>query len=389
MTALTLQDEHSIDTALVTAPWVEGEIPQVDTLRNHSWKQSGLLYADRLDASGDLPAAAYLMWGWGDRLFDRVNLPPPRTRGVFAVDDRRRRTLLEAANRLGIGSEVNQLSQSEAREYAGDFFKPEHSHILVPDCPFDESNLLSTARKQAIQAGVQFFQGEVNLARDEKGNFFARIHGQVIHPRLLVLCAGAGTIKLLDQVGVQHTLQVRSSGLIRIHGCDDAMRAPLFADRCLNLSVVRHAPAPVTPDGCLVVGSGHAWPVQRLDGSRIITQSQKSEIVDLLPHTLRVKAIHAPATLGYKTELASGPTHRIVDPVVELVSPNLIWAVPGKVTLAYYAADRVSHQAKKLLGRGRKHSPKSLAGLLPPWNAPLDLHHTVRFSAVDESEKLN
>src|SRR5690348_11416844 len=87
-----------------------------DTLRNHAWLQSGLLYAQ--EASW---ASAEMMHQSGDMLFRTAGLPRPTERGVFRFREEQERTFRENARRLNLP--INRLPERTAREVLGAFFQ--------------------------------------------------------------------------------------------------------------------------------------------------------------------------------------------------------------------------------------------------------------------------
>src|ERR1700733_4286306 len=64
-----------------------------DTLRNHSWLQSGLLYAFDALTSSDMPLskrkmrAALQMFDSGRQMLERFSVPFPSRKGVFRLPD--------------------------------------------------------------------------------------------------------------------------------------------------------------------------------------------------------------------------------------------------------------------------------------------------------------
>ena len=196
---------------------------------------------------------------------------------------------------LGLRSLVRPIARAAALRRLGEFFEEGYAHFSVPDAPFDEPRVMNELRAQAELEGVQWMYGRVSLQRVGNEAIIAisdrdAQHVTKIQASCVVLCTGAGTIELLDSIGVQHNLVVFQSGLIRIYS-DSLMEACLLADRTKNLSVVRFPVSPWNCSGCTVIGGGEKRPASAANlrnvGMRQLSRSEVDNLWSLMPEGLR------------------------------------------------------------------------------------------------------
>jgi glycine/D-amino acid oxidase-like deaminating enzyme len=333
-------------------------IPHADTHRNHSWQQSGLLYG------GDAVLAAQMLSS-GRNLHRAVGVEPPTQQGIFRIQKHDSAKITEAASKLGLRSLVGHVTPAAAQRRLGKFFVEGYAHFSVPDAPFDEPRVMDELQRQAEQEGVSWMYGRASLQRvgREAVVVVTDPSGQQtkLQAPCVVLCTGAGTIKLLDSIEVPHELVVYQSGLIRIYS-DKLMDACLLADRTKNLSVVRFPVDRWNQTGCTVIGGGEkrlvsASTLGDAESQRRLSKSEINNLWALMSPDFRDRyERNAKYTVGYKTEQSvqastteSGVTPkrgqaRIRTTVDSAVSPapgfdNLVYAIPGKATLAWHCAN--------------------------------------------------
>jgi glycine/D-amino acid oxidase-like deaminating enzyme len=222
-----------------------------DTLRNHAWLQSGLLYA-----KSNFEAARTLS-EWGKRMLIEFGYLVPEVRGVFRFSDdggESEREFKDRVERLQLSHDVIRMSQDEARNALGMFFLPGFIHYLVPDTPFDEAFLLHVARQRAMARRMHLRKARISLIKraDSNQGFVIQVNDRdILESRYTVLCAGAGLPRLLEQLGLTHELAVFRSALLRIDN-GNVLRVPLLVDiseglPTSGLSVIQHDPKTVAP----------------------------------------------------------------------------------------------------------------------------------------------
>jgi glycine/D-amino acid oxidase-like deaminating enzyme len=368
MTAVEMSIERKCRVLVLAPPEKGGMIPERDTLRNHAWLQSGLLYGDQQLVSARRMRPAGLM------MLNFVGVRAPTERGIFRFrGEGEAEKFLSYATRLQLRNRVEEVSDFSARRELGEVYEKGFHHFWVPDAPFDETAVLEAAQRIACERGVEFLPREASLVRSSQlPNGYAVMTGsETIIAPTTILCAGAGLPKLLDQLNIIHSLRVTRSVLLRVYNTF-SVRAALLADRASNFSIIRHSPRVVSPAGCLVIGGGGR---QELKGNlaREVPEVEKLEICQALPESIREVARKSPATAGHKTETSS------VDPWIQSWPefPGLIAAIPGKATMAYWTARRIVESVKTSASRALP---------IPPyrgWQPQHRMHHL--YSEVDET----
>lgn len=346
-----------------------------DTLRNHAWLQSGLLYAKTNRT------AAKILSGWGERMLKDFGYPPPQTKGIYRLidDGESEREFKDRAEYLLIASKVRRLSDNEARQALGAFFKPDFVHYSVPDTPFDEAFLLNKARHRARALNINLKQAHVSLVKktDAPAGFVMLIDGQhLLEAKHTVLCAGAGMLDLLDPLCVEHPLAVFRSALLRV-GRSNVMKTRLLVDISENqptsgLSVIQHDAGAVPPNGCLVVGSKdreRLTPQQVRE--RVVPRQEDKKLQSLIPTGLLPtrRGAELRVEAGYKTEACDKNGNPSVSHWVEgwAQYPGTVAAVPGKATQALYTAEEI---IKRLRGPAEDEDDDAPAPAPPPPTEP-------------------
>jgi hypothetical protein len=381
----------------------ESKIPRIDSLRNHQWAHSGALY-DQLPKTD-----AEMMRRSLRELHESVGFPQPDPNlfGVFRVDEAAEAVLIANVKRLGLEAEVGLLPENDSRKLARDFYLAGFRHYATSDKPFDEAGLLQTARQVAEEEGVRFRAAEVvKLIEDPSSAcgmaLVLRIGGvaeKLLNWRsdYIVLCAGSQIPKLLESISVQHRLQVFQSALLTIDN-NRYLDAALFVDRVSEFAVVRHKVMPrILPAGALVVGARYREPVLDPSEERIVTNLEKRAIVRLLPPSLWCRAEGAKATAGHKTENMDENGQPSVAPFVTNVPgyERVLYGIPGKASLAYWAAGHVVERFKQLNTRARGSSgmaserlanQRTAADELPNLAFEYRMHHTHQIDEIERTK---
>ena len=335
-----LAAERRQKVAVFSLPEENG--PTADSQRNHAWKQSGLLYTDVVSA-----AAMNIS---GNRLFEYYGVERPRENGVFlfGTDDEKERFKRHAKG-LGLSGDILEITSPRVKRRDLGIFHDFRPHAFwVPDCPFDEGELLTAARDSALSMGVTFIEAAVHLARDASapnGFYVFTDDGRAFDAQATILCAGGGTKALLAPLGIDVSLRVYLSPLLVFH-TDNHLRVPLLVDRADglgNFALVRWSHLRIPPDGRLVLGDRQRRELKKVDLIQRagITKEEERILRNLVPEPLR--SAWARATSGYKTELVIGDKHTvdpsILDPSDDFRS--LFAAVPGKATQSLSVANEI------------------------------------------------
>jgi len=219
---------------------------KADSLRNHSWLQSGLLYPHLARSS------AAQMFVSGRAMLDLLGLPVPKDRGIFrfpdstAVADFKR-----AAQELRLLTQIRELDAPEAERRAGPFYGWPDPHrdwryVEVPDTIVDEARILKEARRLGEQLGVHYRRSRTLVRREPSSpsGVVLEVDGNTVVPGHVILCGGSGTITLLNQLGLPHPLSVFRSALLDI-GKGGFLGTPLLVDRSretltAGLAVAQH-----------------------------------------------------------------------------------------------------------------------------------------------------
>lgn len=380
MTALLVATETTLDVCVFADDSPE---PRTDSQRNHAWLQSGLLYV-----GSNLLAAGH-MYEAGRAMHRQLGFRIPAERGVFRyATEAAAQRFLEHAKGIHLDREVEKLNETSARAALGRFFEPGHANYEVPDCPFDIAGLMNAARNQARAGGATFRveRVQVEAAQDAPAGYRLSTSQELIEPRFAVVCAGSATPAILESLGLPHPLVINRSGLLVLPRAD-GMNAALLADRTLELSVVKHAS--VAPHGRLVVGDDGRARVAPADGmTRKLTPAERKKLLSCVPSSVRQRAGDIRATACHKTDYLRADGKTTVEPWVESYEryPGLVFATPGKATMALYTArrilDRLLPSRRSTPGGGQSSQP-------PPgseWNETIKTHFHPDFDGMDDTE---
>jgi glycine/D-amino acid oxidase-like deaminating enzyme len=365
-----------------------------DTLRNHAWLQSGLLYAQTSRL------AAKIMWEWGRRMLKDFACPLPESSGLFRIPDNEaaEESFCERAAFLLISERVVRIDERMARKVLGPFFKPGYIHYWVPDAPFDEALLMGVARERARALNINLRIADVTMLKEatSSSGYYLRVDSQLIESEYSVLCAGVGLLSLLEQLQVDHPLAVFRSGLLRIaHG--DIMRTRLLVEisedlPTSGLSVIQHSPTAIPPRGCLVIGSKDRARLSASDARRReVPLNEDQKLQQLVPSALLPKGrgVELRVTAGHKTEACDRKGNPKIDHWIGMWPqyPGLVASVPGKATQAMYVAERIMDRLLPSSGVVQSIIPP---GQSPPGNEsnylPEPHHHSCFDGILDEIE---
>ncbi len=368
--------------------------PEAETLRNQAWLQSGAMFT-RLTGESAPSLLSLKLRAQGQRLVSELNLPHPTDRGLARFpegQDDEIEEFIEAARELGLGASVRRLDSLDARERTGVFHRDGTVCVEVPDAPFDEAGMLVTARARASAAGAHFAE-IAEPVRIEPGEDIQSwrliIDGEKYTAPRLVLAAGIGNLDLLDALGVDHQLIVKSTPLLVIPK-SEGMKAPILIDRSQKLAVACHQRQFRPPHGCLVAGVyvGTEIPSSRLR-ERVIPESDWSQIYQVLPARLQdFEGNGHRFTCGHEVMRTGHGRVRKEDLIVERVEPyrNVVLTLPGRATLAYRAAEL----ALDLFDFGQ-HSeemrPKPAFDLGLAWAGSVHMHHDQKYDHLDDRAK--
>jgi glycine/D-amino acid oxidase-like deaminating enzyme len=347
--------------------------PEADSLRNHGWLQSGLLYAH------DEPEVAAAM-RWSGRLMLReYGLEPPAARGVFRVSNEAdAEALLEGAKRLRLSGLVERMSDAEIRRDLGPFYVPNRPCFRVPDAPFDQALLLRRVRRAGVRQRAVFRDVVQPISLrpigGNKGRFIVVTPDGEHEPDVTVLATGCGTPKILEPLGIAPPLKVVRSPLLNMRAGDLLKDVPLFVDRSSQLATVRH-PSVSWGGNVLVVGNRSRPQVPSLGPMpRQITRLEEQKLLELLPPQIRPTAGAYRTTAGFKTESLDNQRESTIKPWVYTPPewPGLIVAVPGKATMSLATADRVLSTVVELIGK--RSSKSGLPSLTSSWVDDVRMH---------------
>lgn len=380
LTAVFVSERTSLNVCVYADDAPE---PRTDSQRNHAWLQSGLLYV-----GADIVAARH-MFHSGRAMHTHLGFRPPSARGVFRYDEEGPVDAFFAhAKQIGLESEIRELSEREAQASLGKFFEKGKRNFEVPDSPFKISELMNAARDRAKDQGVSFRVDRIRVERNEAapcGYTLRTSHGE-LRPHITVVCAGSATPAILDGLDLDHPLVVNRSSLLVLPSAE-GMRAPLLADRSSQIAVVRHDMSP--SQGRIVIGNRDRTLVDPGNGlERNLTIEEREQLMNCVPLDLRTPRIRA--TACHKTDCRRGDGKATVDYWVESFSeyPGLIFATPGKATMAYHTAKLVLEKVMKDIRRNKLSQSNKNSIVVPlgaDWREPILSHFHPAFDEMDDT----
>lgn len=351
------------------------EVPFADSFRNQAWLQSGLRYVRHN------PALALRMWTYGRRLHEVIGVPVPSGRGVFQLHSEADVTsFLEDAQRLGIAHEVEELGPDEARRLLGPHYEPGHHFYSTPESPFDEAKLIRQARHQAERRNALFYQipdpVEITPLDGRSPSHRLRVDGKEMEFAATILAAGAGNIPLLASLGEQVQIKIVQTPLLVLPGAP-TIDAPIFVDRSSKFSLVAHPPGRERSDGCMVFAAELSEPIDlyRLPSAREVDPDIRNALRNAVPMPLKSRLHQSRITAGWELSVVRNDIKQhTAEPFIEAAQghDDIVIAMPGRATLALYAAERVIERLRK----PRNPAKGDDTALTSSWNpSSIRMHH--------------
>lgn len=341
--------------------------PEADSLRNHGWLQSGLLYAgDRHEV------AARMRWS-GRRMLRKYGLAPPTARGIFRVaNEAAADALLADARSIRLQGQVERLSESENRRILGPFHLPGRPCFSVPDAPFNQAQLLQEVRREGAKDGARYrdVKEPVSLKPVGTGRFILCTPDGELQPDATVVAAGCATSSLLLPLGIRAPLAVYRSPLLNMRADALLQETPLFVDRSTALSAVRHE-STSWGGNVLVVGDRTRSLMPPAEPMiRKITRAEEESLLLLLPPDIRPTRDVCRGTAGFKTEGFNDDGESSIEPWIFAPPewPSLLAAVPGKATMSLATAEAVIRRVTTL------EPGLPLPTLDSSWHDPVRMH---------------
>lgn len=399
MTGLIAAEHGLKDVVVYDVPESKNLGP--DSLRNHAWLQSGLLYSDKKNRPAGLR-----MWAWGRRMHEILGLSIPDIPGVFRLHgETSADAFREWATDLKILNTIHLLDEGRARMMLGAFYQEGFIHYQVPDTLFKEADIMNKAKYLARENGVHFRKSRVDFIPEPNCpiGFLIKTDDGVVEAKFVILCAGRGILALLNQLGVEHPLTVFQSCLLRVR-CGDVMQIPLLVDisegmPTSGLSVVQHTSLALPPDGCLVIGNKARRALQAEEILlRKVTPDEDYNLRKMVPlglipeergHALSVIACCKTEALVKTPESSVNSLVKTPESSVDSWKeswpqhPGLVAVVPGKATLSLYAA----YEALKLIRPGEDFSSIAPPGM--ELSDPFIMHQEHELDELEGGSEIN
>ena len=348
----------------------DSKIPHAETLRNQGWLQTGLRYI-RHDK-----ALAEHMWTYGRRMHDFLVLKSPEGRGIIQVDASEGEAFYRDAADLGVSHSIRELPSDTARAILGPLHRIRGIAFETPESPFDEALLLREAREVARSAGAAFREirtpVEILPFAGSAPSHRLKVDGREIAAGVTILAAGVGNIPLLKSLKSAVKLELRQTPILVIPG-PPLISAPILLDRSAGLSIVAHPPGSYRDDGCMVVGTEvHDNDVPYcMPELRSISPETQEGVYKRLPDCIRDLVGMSRFTAGWEPiPFKDGKALPHVRPWIETIEghSDVIASLPGRATLALYAAEQV---LEKLPSEFKRNQRSQGADGANPWYASL------------------
>ncbi len=338
--------------------------PRADTLRNQGWLQSGLMYVGHYGPQNDPRremgrTLATRMRIGGLAMLRQLGIPFPDENqfGVFRLaDEEQLGKVLDDARSLRLNN-VARLSNSQASALLGPVFAENSIYCSVPDLPFPEADVVRALRDWAIRERTEMYQVDapIGLVASKKSDSGVIIEwdGNQMASKVTITAAGAGNCELLRGLGLDSMMELQQTPLLVVHDTL-SISAPIFNDRVLGFSFVRHAEHPANlPKGALVIATR----------SQRIVPFAMPEDRRLEQRDIDVFARHIPAAFSPYMDAGRFTAGFEVLPRAELdrpyVAPWTHWcpefpalmhAMPGRATLGLTVARDVLDQVVTRIG---------------------------------------
>jgi len=349
------------------------EVPFADSLRNQSWLQSGLRYV-RHNAP-----LAQRMWAFGRRLHEALGVPVPSGRGVFKLQSKDVPIFLEDVRNLGVTTDVKELTAEEADRLLGRHYESGHHYYSTPESPFDEAKLIRQGREQAERRNAVFCEiakpAEIIPLAGQSPSHRIRVDGKEMEFGTTILAAGAGNIPLLETLGGQVRIKIVQTPLLVLPGAP-TIETAIFIDRSSKFSLVAHPPGRGRSDGCMVFAAEVNEPIglHCLPSGRKVHPDKRAALRAAVPDPLKSRLAQSRVTAGWELSVVRDEAElHTAEPFIESAQghDDIVIAMPGRATLALYAAERIMAKLR------RRKSPKDEdSAVSSSWNPmSIRMHH--------------
>ena len=215
-----------------------------------------------------------------------------------------------------------------------------------------------------------------------------RIDGRELEAGATVLAAGSGNVPLLAALGSALRLDLRQTPMLVIPGLP-VIQSPILLDRSDGYSVVAHPAGTCRVEGCMVIGTRvHEEVEYGSVDQRCVSPETQRRVYDSLPKCIQDRFGDARFTAGWEPiPVRAGQRGSPSEPWVERIEehPDAIVALPGRATLALYAAETAFGMLPGLSGR---RSPDDVGARpdLPgsPWSTTIHMHHEKQYDGLND-----
>lgn len=335
------------------------EVPQADTLRNMARLQTGLLYYGQSITKKEI---ANEMFYWGKELLNRFKLPYPEKPGIIKIKDHNRLDLfLEGVNSLKLTNHVKKLSQKEAKQQLLKFHSPDSHYFYTPDTIFEQNKLLELIRSESIKKGALFREVAKPLVAVPNQNGSSPIFtydSEIIKPKKVILCAGAGNAVMLNQLSIEHPLRVFRSPMMIVNAIG-LINSPSLLDLETSITIGQRTLNNSSSIKRTIFSSRLRTQINANEPlNRNLTASEVDSIFNKIPESVKsiTKNHKRRFVSGFKTEKIDQSKRAIPSPWIKVFKeyPNMIVAIPGKVTFSLKAALDVVKAYQTLVHQNKK-----------------------------------
>jgi glycine/D-amino acid oxidase-like deaminating enzyme len=357
-------------------------VPRADTLRNQGWLQSGLCYRLKAFSSeSEYRIIAEETFRRGRELMFSCGLRPSTARGIARVSAQGVEELLRKAELLRLGeSDFRHLGSDEALRLLGELYEGDSEYFLLPDTPFDEAAVLEYFRALAEEHGAQFLELDAPVTFERDGlSMRIRSGDFLLESPLTLVAAGAGSLELIRQLGVEPPVMLRRTPLLVQPGTQ-GMECSLYVDHVRKVSIVRHTGG-AAREGALVVGTNVRMerPPDVPPEARRITLEEVTRFQSQLPPTFQRLIGTGRFTAGYEVI----PIGKTEFEVWVQDYGSVVTASPGRATLVLGARDRVLPLMLKKRAEMRGAFRLLKAGATRPWKGQILMHFSHHYSFND------
>ena len=224
-----------------------------DSFRNQSVLHFGIFYGENNIIS------AHRMLYSGEEMHKVVGLPVPQDGGILCVKEEDVEKVFAIAKKLKLSSKVRLINDYKAEKQITEFYKSGFAYLRIPETVFPEKQILERTDLLARENGLEVIRAKVTLQSHPKDTTRCLVNTgtELIEPEFLIICAGAGTPKLFEQIGIKHNLAVVCTPILRFP-FDSIMSTRYFVDKSeeglsgRGLFVVRHD-LETSGTNCLVI----------------------------------------------------------------------------------------------------------------------------------------